>query len=231
MRTEDEYMAARDRGQRNLSIPQLVRDWDYQVTTVRTGEEVLTAAELTQQAVIADPTLLLSSDEAYGGGSSLKIDPFHPAARALIALRLAAGTGDEETLEAAIAMAADALDEHGVPPEIADVYAIGNRAENFDPIDVVGSLYVPSTEERQSLWARIRRRPLPTVTASEWAARADAAYTMIGARVGMPGYHRARPVVSAYAEALANPAVPAAIVVERGVEVGQILTDQETGAI
>jgi len=231
VRSEKEYMAARDRGQRNLTIPLLVRDWDYAVETVRTGEEILAAAELTQQAVLADPTLVLSSDEAYGGGSSLLIDPFHPAARALIALRLAAGTGDEKTLEAAIAMAADALAEHGVPPEIADVYATGDRAENFSAIDVIGSLYVPPTEGRQSLWARIRRRPLPTVTASEWAARSDATYTMIGARVSMPGHHSARSVVTGYVDALANPAVPSSLVVERGVEVGQILTDQETGAI
>lgn len=231
MRTEHEYMAARDRCRANLDTPMIVRDWDYQVTTVRTGEEILAAAGLTEQEVLSDPTLVLSSDEAYAGGNSLRIDPFHPAARALISLRLAAGTGDEKTLEAAIAMATDALAEHGVPPEIADAHAIGDRAENFDPIDVVGSLYVPPTEERQSLWARIRRRPLPTVTASEWAARADAAYTMIGARVGMPDHHRARPIVTGYVDALANPAVPAAIVVERGIEVGQSLTDQETGAM
>lgn len=225
MRTEHNYLAARHRCHNNLLIPELVRDWDYEVGTVRTGDEVLEHAGVSLADILADPTVLLRSDQAYGGGSSIRIDPFHPAARALIALRLSSGTGDEDSLETAVAMASDMLAEHGVPPEIEDVYAIGDRAENFAVEDVIGVLYVPPTELpwRRSLWARMRRRELPAVPAAHWAARSDAAYTMIGARVALPVHHHARAVVTAYTEALANPAVPAALVVERGIEIGQIL--------
>jgi|SRR5699024_512104 len=227
MRTEYQYMAARARCRSNLQIPGLVRDWDYEVKTVRTGDEVLEAAGVSLADAISDPSVLLRSDHVYGGGNSIRIDPFHPATRALIALRLSAGSRDKDTIEAGLAMSSDALAEYGVPPEIHDVYSIGDRAEHFSAVDVIGAMYVPPTDlrARRSLWARLLRRDRPAVPPAHWAARTDAAYTMIGARVAMPAHHHARAVVTAYADAVCNPLVSSAVVENRGIEVGQILTD------
>ena len=227
MRTEYQYMSARDRCRANLQIPDFVRHWDYEVKTDRSGDEVLETIGVSMAEAINDPSVLLRNDLAYAGGSSTKLDPFHPATRSLIALRLSAGTWDEETIETAFAMASEALAEHGVPPEIDDVYAIGDRAENFSVGDVIGALYAPPTDrpQRRSLWAWILRRDRPAVPAAHWAARTDAAYTMIGARVAMPAHHHARTVVTEYVDAVCNPLVSGALVENRGIEVGQILTE------
>lgn len=227
MRTEYRYLAARDRCRNNLQIPDLVRSWDYEVITVRTGDELLRTVGVSLAEAIADPSVLLRTDHAYGGGNSIRIDPFHPASRALIALRLSAGTREEETIESALAMASEALAEHGVPPEIDDVYAVGDRAQNFSAGDVIAALYVPPTDlpPRRSLWTWLRRRDCPAVPAAHWAARVDAAYTVVGARVAMPEHHHARAVVTAYADAVCNPLVTGPLVENRGDEVGQILTD------
>lgn len=227
MKAEYLYMAARDRCRANLQIPDFVRHWDYEVKTVRSGDEVLDTIGLSLAEAINDPSVLLRDDLAYGGGSSIKMDPFHPATRALIALRLSAGTWHKDTIETGLAMASDALAEHGVPPEIEDVHAIDDRAENFSAADVIAALYVPPTDlpPRRSLWTWLLRRDRPAVPAAHWAARADAAYTVIGARVAMPAHHHARTVVTAYADAICNPLVTGPLVENRGNEVCQILTD------
>lgn len=233
MRRERQYMEPRDRCRANLLTPVVVRDIDYKVQTVRSGEQLLAESRLSLDDVLANPMLLLSSDEAYSGGAAIRIDPFHAAARSLIALGLATGTRDEDVLEAAVAMAVDAIAEHGVPPEIADVHAVGVRANDFSIADVVAALYIPRAEPqsgrspRRSWIRRVlgRRNTDLTVTPFEWADRADAAYTMIGARVSMPAHHRARSEVTAYTEVLLNPALPTELVVQRGTLMTLLLTE------
>lgn len=235
MRRERQYMEPRDRCRANLLTPVVVRDMDYKVQTVRSGEQVLAESRLSLDDVLANPMLLLCSDEAYSGGAAMRIDPFHAAARSLIALRLATGTRDEDVLEAAVAMAVDAIAEHGVPPEIADVHAVGVRANDFSTADVVAALYIPRAEPQSGRsprrsWIRrvLGRRNTdltPTVTPFEWADRADAAHTMIGARVSMPAHHPARSEVTAYTEVLLNPALPTELVVQRGTLMTLLLTE------
>lgn len=180
--------------------------------------------------VRSDPSLLLSGS-AYGGGATLRVDLFHAAGRALLALRLAAETWNEEILETALAIAADAIAQHGVPPEITDVHSIGSRAEDFSASDLIAALYIPRAElaTRSSFTRKILNRlhghSTPTIRPTQWIERVDAAATMIGARASMPFHHRVRSEVTAYTEAVTNPLVAASLVVRRGEDLGQVLTE------
>lgn len=235
MRREREYMMVRDLCRENLRIPLGVRDLDYDVQMVRSGDEVLADAGLTVAEVLNDPTLLLRR-EAYQA-ESIRIDPFHAAAGPLISLRLAAGTWNEDVLEIAVAMAVDAIAEHGIPPEIADVCATDLRAEDYSDVAVIGAMFIPSAEPQPSRkepffsWMRrvlgpILRSPHrePTISPYHWAERADAAYTMVGARASMPADHPARSQVTQYLDTLLDPRVPDALVLLRGIQVGDLLT-------
>src|SRR5699024_12551032 len=128
------------------------------------------------------------------------MNPFHPATGALIALRRSAGSRDKDTIEAGLAMSSDALAEYGVPPEIHDVYSIGDRAEHFSAVDVIGAMYVPPTDlrARRSLWARLLRRDRPAVPPAHWAARTDPANTMIERRAAMRAHAYERAAVRAH---------------------------------
>lgn len=227
---KDEYRGFQERCRANLQVPLVARHLDYEVTTIRSGQEVLTDAGLTTEEVLADPTLLLRG-EAYDGGLTTHVDPFHAATRWLIALRLAAGTQDEDVLEAAVAMAVDAIAEHGVPPEISDVHSVGLRAQDFSAADVVGSLYIPSAEPEAGRLSRVahrirralRTRPMPTFSAGRWLDRAEAGYTMVGARASMPADHPARSLVTGYTEVVLDPGVVDSLVMLRGDHVGAVL--------
>lgn len=237
MRAEQFYVEPRERCRANLLTPLVVRDIDYAVQTARSGMQVLEASGLTEDDVLSDPTLLLRSDEAYGGGNPLRIDPFHEAARPLFGLRLAAGTRDEDVLEAAVAMAVDAIAEHGVPPEITDVHSVGQRALDFLATDVIAALYIPRAEPhvdralRQPWLRRLlgRHKPQEMISPSQWADRVDAGYTMIGARASMPQHHRSRLAVTAYTRTVLNPLIPVDLVLRRGEEIALLLTESSEG--
>lgn len=171
----------------NLSGPAFSREMDYNVNTVRSGEDVLHNAGLTKQQVVADPTVLLS-DSAYDGGRTTSMDPFHPATPALNELRFAGNSGTESDIEGAVAKAVDAISRHGVPDQIGGVHSIGDRAANFEPVQLLGAM--------------------PSLTSdASWQERADAAHTMQAAQVAMPQDFTARESVQSYTDALSNPTV------------------------
>lgn len=209
----------RQRDRANLEIPTSVRHLDYSVHTARTGPEVLADAGLTLDGVLKNPFRLLSGD-AYGGGNTFRVDPFHPAARALIDLRLAAATNDASVLGKAVTHAVDAIAAHGAPPEIDDAYAVGVRGQDFCAPDVIaalwtgGSLPVHRGNLARRVWRRLRRRVPPTLSPEQWRERADAAYTMAGALVAMPADHPARPAVREYTEAVMAPGVSGGLMVQ-----------------
>src|SRR5699024_773362 len=116
----------------NLTGPEFSREMDYNVSTVRSGDDVLHSSELTKQQVLDDPTVLLSGS-AYDGGRTTAMDPFHPATSALNELRFAGGSGSEADIESAVAKAASAIDRHGVPDQVGGIHSIGDRAASFDP--------------------------------------------------------------------------------------------------
>lgn len=161
VRTYEEY-AEQARG--NLTGPDFSREMDYNVSTVRSGDDVLHNADLTKQQVMADPTVLLSGS-AYDGGRTTAMDPFHPATGALNSLRFAGSSGNEADIESAVAKAVTAIDRHGVPDQIDGVHYIGDT--KFDPFDLVGAM----PELRESM---------------TWQERAEVAHTMQAAQVGLP---------------------------------------------
>ena len=177
----------RDKAHDNLNGPGFARETDYNVSTVNSGEEVLRKNNLTKDDVLSDPTLLLRGD-AYEGGATTKMDPFHPASAALNELRFASASGDEDAMEAAVAKSVDAIDAHGVPDHISGVHSIGDRSKSFEAIEVLGAM--------------------PTITPeTTMSERAEAAQTMMAAQVAMPEEYQSREAVQDYTAALANPTV------------------------
>lgn len=182
--TKKEYQ---DKARENLGGPAFAREMDYNVATVSTGEEVLRKNGLTKDEVLADPTTLLRGD-AYEGGATTKMDPFHPATGPLNELRFASSSGDEQAMESAVAKAVDAIAAHGAPNQISGVTSIGDRAVAFEGIELLGAM--------------------PSITQdTPWAERAEAAHTMMAAQVAMPEGYSAREAVQEYTAALANPGV------------------------
>lgn len=178
-----EHFAEQARG--NLGGPAFAKEMDYNVNTVRSGDDVLTSAGLSKDDVIKDPTVLLSGD-AYNGGSTVAMDPFHGATPALNDLRFASGSGNEDAIEGAVAKAVDAISQHGVPNQIDGVSSIGARAERFDAVQLVGAM------------------PMLSESAS-WQERAEAAHTMQAAQVAMPADFAAREAVQEFTAALSSP--------------------------
>lgn len=150
----------------NLGGPAFAKEMDYNVNTVRSGDDVLTRAVLSKDDVIKDPTVLLSGS-AYNGGNTTTMDPFHGATPAMNELRFASGSGDEDAIQDAVSKAVDAISQHGVPNQVDGVHSIGARAEKFDAVQLVGAM--PHLTESMS-----------------WQERAEAAHTMMAAQVAIP---------------------------------------------
>lgn len=182
--TRAEYQ---EKARENLSGPAFAREMEYSTNTVRPAEDVLSNAGLSKDQVLQNPTLLLSG-EAYNGGSTTAMDPFHPATGALNELRFASSSGDEQAIESAVSKAVDTISYFGVPDQVSDVHSIGPRAEKFESIQLVGAM--PTINENTT-----------------WQERAEAAQTMMAAQVAMPENYPAREAVQEYTSALANPAV------------------------
>lgn len=173
-------------GQTLLIEPEL-RDYEYCVETVRTGEAVLANADLTLDDVHIEPRHLVRSS-AYGNGDPLRLDPFHRATSRLHWLRFADHTGDPDSIHSAIIRASKALREYGVPSEIGDAYAIDHRASEFHPSHVIV--------------------PMPILAECEsWIDRVEGVRYMLGALVAMPEKHSARTAVREYVRSLATPSV------------------------
>lgn len=179
------YERFAEQAKENLGGPAFAKEMEYSVNTVRSGDDVLSNAGLSKEQVIKDPTVLLSGD-AYNGGSTTAMDPFHPATGAMNELRFASGSGDENAIEGAVAKAVDAISQHGVPSQIGGVHSIGDRAANFDAVQLVGAM--PQLSENAS-----------------WQERADAAHTMQAAQVAMPHDFGERDSVEEYTSALSRP--------------------------
>lgn len=155
-----------EKARENLAGPDFSREMDYNVSTVRSGDDVLHNADLTKQQVIADPTVLLSGS-AYDGGRTTAMDPFHPATGALNELRFAGGSGSEADIESAVAKAVSAIDRHGVPDQVGGAHSIGDRATRFDPAEIIGAMPRLGTD-------------------ATWQERAEAAHTMQAAQIALP---------------------------------------------
>lgn len=181
----------------NLGGPAFAKEMDYNVNTVRSGDDVLTSAGLSKDDVIKDPTVLLSGS-AYNGGSTVAMDPFHSATPALNDLRFASGSGSESDIESAVAKTVDAIHQHGVPNQIDGVSSIGDRAERFDPVELVGAM--PHLTE-----------------AMGWQERAEAAHTMMAAQVAIPQNtpDNIRDEIREFTAQLARPSVDLADLVSR----------------
>lgn len=177
---------------RGLRTPAHVIYLDYDVDTVRSGDEVLVREGISPQQAVEEPWRLLSGD-AYNGGSTMAMDPFHPATAPLNELRFAVTHAvehqDEATMEVAAQRAGAQLAKHGPPPEINLVCAVGHRAQAFSAMDILALM--PNLE-------------LPHT----WQDRADATYALMGALAGMPADNPARPAVEEYVAMLATPGVP-----------------------
>ena len=176
----------------NLGGMAFTQQMDYNVSTVRSGEDVLSSAGRSKDQIIANPTVLLSGD-AYNGGSTTAMDPSHPATASLNELRFASSSGDEDAIQAAVAKAVDSISEHEVPSQISGVNSIGDRAANFDPVQLVGAM--PQLNE-----------------STTWQKRADAAHTMIAAQAALPADAppEVRESVQLLTAQLARPGVPLA---------------------
>lgn len=183
----NEMLEHRRRAGQNLHIEPELRAYEYEVKTVRTGEEVLADAGLSPDDVHIDPRLLVRGS-AYGGGDSLRIDPFHRATSRLRWLQFAVHTGNPDSIHAAIIHASKALRDYGVPAEIEDVYAIDQRAAEFQFVDVLAAM------------------PVLTVD-TPWMERLEGVRYMIGAFVAVPGDHPARTAIREYTWHLATPSV------------------------
>lgn len=172
----------------------------YEVEVVRSEQEVLDCEGLTLEEAVEQPWLLLSGD-AYAGGSTMAVDPFHPTARPLIEMRFAAHISVEskrrEPMRAAVDRTEGFLRGTGVPQEVGRVSAIGRCAQAFEALDVVALM--PKLTPPLHYWSQ----PLT------WAERAEATYLLLGALANMPGDHPARPAVDDYVWLLANPMVNA----------------------
>ncbi|SMX66772.1 hypothetical protein BI49514_00317 [Brevibacterium iodinum ATCC 49514] len=155
-----------EKARENLAGPEFSREMDYNVSTVRSGDDVLHNSELTKQQVLDDPTVLLSGS-AYDGGRTTAMDPFHAATGALNELRFAGGSGNEADIESAVAKAVSAIDRHGVPDQIGGVHSIGDRATRFDPAEIIGAMPRLGTD-------------------ATWQERAEAAHIMQAAQVALP---------------------------------------------
>lgn len=187
--TKREY---RRRARRNLEVPAPLRPYEYAIEVARTGDEVLESEGLTLRDVLIEPRHLLVGD-AYRGGTSIAMDPFHPATTELTALRLADGTGDPSAIHETINHASKALRVHGIPDEVGAVHSIGGRADEFSAMDVLAVM--PN---------------LGSLTS--WRERAYATYEMMGALVAVPHDNPARVATLEYVSALANPGVSLALV-------------------
>lgn len=185
-----------EKAKENLNGPVFAKEMEYSVSTVRSGDDVLSNAGLSKEQVMANPTLLLTSD-AYEGGATTKMDPFHPSTAALNELRFVSSSGDEDSIQAAVAKAVDSISEHGVPSQVNGVNSIGDRAERFDPVQLVGAM--PQLSENMT-----------------WQDRADAAYTMMAAQVALPADtpSEVRESVELLTTQLARPGVPLGDVAE-----------------
>lgn len=166
--------------------PMFARNANLIPEVEKTGQQVLAGAGLNRDQVVADPSLLLTGN-MYKGGDTTAMNPLHPATAHLNAMRFAMAHGDEEGSAAAMAKAAAAIAEHGVPDQISGISAKGAAAANFSPVSVVGSM--------------------PTKTATTWQQRAYDASTMQAAAASLPAGHPATDVVRGYVAALSNPAV------------------------
>lgn len=196
--TVTDYTHFVEKARGNLTGPQFSREMDYNVSTVRSGDDVLHNSDLTKQQVIADPTVLLSGS-AYDGGRTTAMDPFHPATGALNELRFAGGSGNEADIESAVARAVTAIDRHGVPDQVGGIHSIGDRAANFDPAEIVGAMPRLGTD-------------------ATWQERAEAAHTMQAAQVALPADAPAeiRDNLSEYTSQLSRP----------GADLGGLATQQ-----
>lgn len=161
------YARYAEQAKENLSGPTFSHEMEYKVNTVRSSDDVLNHAGLSKEQVVDNPTLLLSSDHAYNGGSTTAMDPFNAATPALNELRFAGSSGNEDAIQSAVEKASELIHQHGVPNQIDGVHSIGDRAGSFDPVALVGAM--------------------PTLTESmTWQERAEAAYTMQAAQVALP---------------------------------------------
>lgn len=183
----NEILELRRRAGQNLRIEPELRAYEYEVQTVRTGNEVLADAGLTLDDVHIEPRHLVRSS-AYEHADPLRIDPFHQATSRLRWLRFADHTGNPDSIHAAIIHASKALREYGVPSEVEDVYAIDNRAEEFRFVDVLAAMPV-LTED------------------TPWMDRLEGAGYMMGAYVATPKDHPARTAIREYTWHLATPSV------------------------
>lgn len=200
--TVDDYQHYAEKARGNLSGPEFSREMEYSVKTSRTGDDVLINAGLTKQQAIADPTTLLSGD-AYDGGRTTAMDPFHAATPALNELRFAGSSGDETAIQRAVERAADVIHQHGVPNQVDGVHSIGERANRFEAVELVAAMP--------------RLGDSPT-----WMEHAEAARTMQAAQVAMPADTPTdiRTEVADYTAQLSRP----------GVELGA-LADQQADLI
>jgi hypothetical protein len=170
------------------SGPEFGRSEDIRATVNLSGADVLGQAGLTRGEVEANPVRLLTSDSAYGGGDTTRMDPMHPSTEALTNLRFAASSGDEQSIQVAVLAASESIAQHGVPSEISQVRSYGEAAQSFEPMNVVGAM--------------------PNLSAdASWQERADSAVTMQSAMAQLPAEHPASNAMQSYVEALSNPAV------------------------
>lgn len=181
------YARYAEQAKENLSGPAFSHEMEYKVNTVRSSDDVLNHAGLSKEQVVDNPTLLLSGD-AYNGGSTTAMDPFHAATPALNELRFAGSSGNEDAIQSAVEKAANAISQNGVPNQIDGVHSIGDRAGSFESVQLLGAMPHLSTD-------------------SSWQDRAEAAHTMQAAQVAMPQDFAARDSVQSYTDALSNPGV------------------------
>lgn len=175
---------------------------DYEVEIIRTGQEVLDCENLTAEEAMQQPWLLLSGD-AYNGGATTAMDPFHAATPALNELRFA-GSGAvrdnrPELMRTAVDRAEGFIRGEGVPDEVGVIRPGADRARSFEALDIL--TLMPQVMPRTPYWEQV----------NVWEERAEAAYLLMGARLNVPTEHPARVAVDEYVSLLANPEVPSVL--------------------
>lgn len=183
-----------------LSTPAPLVPRYFDLEVARSSQQVLDCEGLTVERAIEMPWLLVSG-EAYEGGATVKMDPFHPATLPFIALRFAAADAVDlrqpETLAHAGDCAADVVRSHGVPREISRVSTKGVNAYHVEPTGVLTLMPVISPGSSFGPC-----RPLDRVTAT---------YLILGTLAGMPADHPARPAIEQHVNFVSNPRVPSTL--------------------
>lgn len=191
--TEDETRESAEKVSGLIGSSQFTRNEDIYAQSVTSGRALAESRNLSAEAMVKDPSLLLStpgpSGELAYQGSLSNMDPSHPAAEPLTRLMFAqAGGADEAAIAEARLDAGRAIAEHGAPDEVVQMRSHGDAASDFTQQQLLGAMRVVTPD-------------------MSWEDRAETAYLVNSAAATMPSSYpqSVTRTVEAYADAVSSP--------------------------